>query len=45
VNVKLDENLPTELADWLRSEGHDVHTVPEENFIGEEDAVIAARAQ
>ena len=41
---KLDENLPHELAAALRSEGHDVHTVADEQLAGESDPVIVAAA-
>jgi hypothetical protein len=32
MNLKLDENLPAQLAVALRQLGHNVHTVPEENL-------------
>jgi len=44
VRPKLDENLPHELAAALRSEGHDVHTVADEQLAGESDPVIVAAA-
>jgi predicted nuclease of predicted toxin-antitoxin system len=44
VNLKLDENLPHELATALRGEGHDVHTVADEQLAGESDPVIVAAA-
>jgi predicted nuclease of predicted toxin-antitoxin system len=44
VRLKLDENLPHELAAALRGEGHDVHTVDEEQLAGESDPVIVAAA-
>ena len=34
MNLKLDENLPAQLAVALRQLGHNVHTVPEENLVG-----------
>lgn len=44
MRLKLDENLPHELAAALRSEGHDVHTVADEQLAGESDPVIVAAA-
>lgn len=40
MKIKLDENLPAELAELLRGLGHDVHTVPGERLVGEDDGVI-----
>jgi predicted nuclease of predicted toxin-antitoxin system len=42
VRVKLDENLPHDLAATLRRDGHDVHTVVEEQLAGESDPAVAA---
>ena len=44
MRLKLDENLPHELAAALRGEGHDVHTVVDEQLAGESDPVIVAAA-
>ena len=44
MKLKLDENLPHELAAALRGEGHDVHTVADEQLAGESDPVIVAAA-
>lgn len=44
MRVKLDENLPHELASALRRHGHDVHTVVEEYIAGEDDPVVVAAA-
>jgi predicted nuclease of predicted toxin-antitoxin system len=44
MKVKLDENLPSELADLLFTLGHDVHTVPQEFLTGFEDEVIFVTA-
>ena len=44
MKVKLDENMPMALAELLRSRGHDVSTVPEENLSGVEDSFILTRA-
>ena len=40
MKVKLDEDLPTELADLLSAGGHDVHTVPGESLAGRDDGAI-----
>lgn len=40
MKIKLDENLPAEVADLLVAQQHDVHTVPGEQLIGQHDAVI-----
>ena len=37
MRVKLDENLPRELADVLSALGHDVDTVPDEGLAGHGD--------
>jgi predicted nuclease of predicted toxin-antitoxin system len=42
VKFKLDENLPVEAADMLRSDGHDAQTVHDEHLHGVDDANIAA---
>jgi predicted nuclease of predicted toxin-antitoxin system len=44
VRLKLDENLPHDLAMALRRDGHDVHTVAEEHLAGESDPVVVAAA-
>jgi hypothetical protein len=44
VRLKLDENLPHDLAAALRRDGHDVHTVVEEQLAGESDPVVVAAA-
>ena len=44
MRLKLDENLPHELTAALRGEGHDVHTVADEQLAGESDPVIVAAA-
>lgn len=41
---KLDENLPGELADDLRSLGHEVDSVAEEGLQGAPDVAIARKA-
>jgi predicted nuclease of predicted toxin-antitoxin system len=45
MKLKLDENLPGQLAIALRQLGHDVHTVPDENLAGHPDATIWRAAQ
>jgi len=44
VKLKLDENLPHDLATALRGDGHDVHTVVDELLAGESDPVVVAAA-
>ena len=41
MKVKLDENMPSDLAGLLRQHGHDVATVPEEGLSGSEDGRVA----
>lgn len=41
MRFKLDENMPTEIAKFLRSQGHDAMTVFEERLDGQPDPVIA----
>jgi predicted nuclease of predicted toxin-antitoxin system len=43
--LKLDENMPEQLAVALRQLGHNVHTVPDENLARHSDATIWAAAQ
>ncbi len=40
MRIKLDENLPLQLADVLRDLGHDVHTPHEEGLVGYPDKSI-----
>jgi predicted nuclease of predicted toxin-antitoxin system len=40
MKIKLDENLPSDLADLFVSESHDVHTVPMELLNGQDDQTI-----
>ena len=44
MKLKLDENLPHDLATALRGDGHDVHTVVDEQLAGESDPVVVAAA-
>jgi len=41
MRFKIDENLPAELAELLRSRSHDAVTVAEERLKGCVDSVIA----
>jgi len=45
MKIKLDENLPADLAPELTRVGHDVHTVPDERLGGRPDQDIFAAAQ
>jgi len=45
MRIKLDENLPLQMAAGLAARGHDVHTVYEEKLTGLEDPQIWAAAQ
>jgi len=38
MKIKLDENLPLQIAARLAILGHDVHTVFDENLAGAQDA-------
>lgn len=41
MKFKVDENLPVEIVQALRDHGHDATNVPEEQLVGQKDAVIA----
>jgi predicted nuclease of predicted toxin-antitoxin system len=45
MRIKLDENLPTSLADALVALGHDVDTAPGEGLAGRDDPDIWRAAQ
>ncbi len=45
MKIKLDENLPHQLASALAKIGHDVHTLHHESLVGRPDAEIWAAAQ
>lgn len=45
MKIKLDENLPLQLASLLEELGHDAHTVHDERLIGHEDRQIWDAAQ
>jgi len=42
---KVDENLPVEVAEYLRQAGYDTETVGEEGISGTSDAVLAEVCQ
>lgn len=44
MRIKLDENIPMSSAERLRSAGHDVDTVTDENLIGADDADVLRSA-
>ena len=44
MKLKLDENLPYDVAPTLVRRGHDVHTVVEEQLAGRGDPVVVAAA-
>ncbi|MBH0200333.1 MAG: DUF5615 family PIN-like protein [Nitrospira sp.] len=45
MKIKLDENLPAQLARALTALGHDTDTVPQEGLAGKPDPDIWAAAQ
>ena len=45
MRFKVDENLPAEVAELLRADGHEADTVREEGLAGEDDPMLAARIQ
>ncbi len=45
MRIKLDENLPAELADILGGFGHDTDTTPSEGLTGATDEVVWAAVQ
>lgn len=47
MNFKLDENMPRDLANFLKKEGHDVKDVVEEGLAGHKDpsVLLAATAE
>lgn len=45
MRFKIDENLPVELADLLRSSGHEADTVGDEQMSGVGDSALAALCQ
>lgn len=45
MRAKLDENLPVEAAELLRTAGWECDTVDEEGLAGADDPIVAARCQ
>ena len=45
MKLKIDENLPAELADALRTAGHDAETVAAEHMAGYADQVVLRHAR
>ncbi|MBF0415379.1 MAG: DUF5615 family PIN-like protein [Magnetococcales bacterium] len=45
MKIKLDENMPFRLTEWLRTLGHDADSVQEEGLAGASDAMIWERIQ
>ena len=45
MKIKLDENLPVSLLATLRSHGHNVDTVAQENLTGEPDKTVWQKTQ
>ena len=45
MRFKFDENLPSDLGDLLRAEGHDAHSVHDEHMRGAADSSIAKVCQ
>ncbi|MBY0587179.1 DUF5615 family PIN-like protein [bacterium] len=41
MQFKVDENLPAEVAELLRTTGHDALTIQEQKLVGSGDAAIA----
>ncbi|MEW5946411.1 MAG: DUF5615 family PIN-like protein [bacterium] len=44
MKIKVDENMPHDPAELLRSAGHNAETVPEEGLSGAEDPLVIKRA-
>ncbi len=42
---KIDENLPVEIAQWLRTEGYDAVTVSEQQLNGASDPEVVSVCQ
>ena len=45
MKFKIDENLPTDVAQYLIEEGHDAHTVYDEDLGGAKDEHIARKVK
>ncbi len=44
MKIKLDENIPSRLASFLRNEGHDADSVADEGLTGYDDSAVAEAA-
>jgi predicted nuclease of predicted toxin-antitoxin system len=42
MKFKIDENLPTDIAELLKKKGHDAITVPQQNLTGTSDENLAS---
>lgn len=40
MRLKLDENMPSVLAETLRGVGHEIHTAADEGLLGESDDIV-----
>jgi predicted nuclease of predicted toxin-antitoxin system len=45
IRLKLDENFPSSLSEWLRQKGSDAESVFEENLSGADDEAIYFKCQ
>jgi predicted nuclease of predicted toxin-antitoxin system len=45
MRFKTDENLPIQIADWVRQQGHDALSVAEQGLAGFADPAVAAVSQ
>lgn len=45
IRLKLDENFPSSLSEWLRQKGSDAESVFEENLSGADDEAIYSKCQ
>lgn len=45
MTFKIDENLPAQLANDLRVQGHEAETVVDEGMVGSPDGILLLRAQ
>jgi predicted nuclease of predicted toxin-antitoxin system len=45
MKIKLDENLPSGLAVWLKASGHQADTVADERLLGADDDVLWSAVQ
>ncbi len=45
MRFKTDENVPVEIAEWLRQQGHDALSIGEQGLAGVADPAVAAVSQ